>query len=43
MNLYQLSGKVDNGLGFYNITFSRTEYDREYVNGSEIDEYDSRK
>ena len=41
MNLYQLSGKVDNSLGFYNITFSRTEYDREYVNGTEIDEYDS--
>ena len=41
MNLYQLSGKVDNSLGFYNITFSRTEYDREYVNGTEIDNYDS--
>ena len=41
MNLYQLSGKVDHGLGFYNITFSRTEYDREYVNGTEIDNYDS--
>ena len=41
MNLYQLSGKVNNSLGFYNITFSRTEYDREYVNGTEIDEYDS--
>ena len=42
MNLYQLSGKVDNSLGFYNITFSRTEYDREYVNGTEIDNYDSK-
>ena len=41
MNLYQLSGKVDHGLGFYNITFSRTEYDRDYYNGSEHDEYDS--
>ncbi len=41
MNLYQLSGKVDNSLGFYNITFSRTEYDREYVNGTEIDNYNS--
>jgi vitamin B12 transporter len=41
MNLYQLSGKVNNSLGFYNITFSRSEYDREYVNGTEIDEYDS--
>jgi len=41
MNLYQLSGKVNNSMGFYNITFSRTEYDREYVNGTEIDEYDS--
>ena len=41
MNLYQVSSKVDNSLGFYNITFSRTEYDREYVNGTEIDEYDS--
>ena len=41
MNLYQLSGKVNNSLGFYNITFSRTEYDRQYVNGTEIDEYDS--
>ena len=41
MNLYQLSSKVDNSLGFYNITFSRTEYDRDYYNGSEHDEYDS--
>ncbi len=41
MNLYQLSGKVDNSLGFYNITFSRTEYDRDYYNGTEHDEYDS--
>ena len=41
MNLYQLSGKVDNSIGFSNFTFSRTEYDREYVNGTEIDEYDS--
>jgi len=41
MKLYQLSSKVDNSLGFYNITFSRTEYDREYVNGAEIDNYDS--
>ena len=41
MNLYQLSSKVDTSLGFYNITFSRTEYDREYVNGTEIDEYNS--
>lgn len=41
MNLYQLSSKVTTGLGFYNITFSRTEYDRDYYNGSEHDEYDS--
>ena len=41
MNLYQLSSKIDNSLGFSNFTFSRTEYDREYVNGTEIDEYDS--
>ena len=41
MNLYQLSSKVTTGLGFYNITFSRTEYDRDYHNGSEHDEYDS--
>lgn len=41
MNLYQLSSKIDNSLGFSNFTFSRTEYDREYVNGSEVDTYDS--
>ena len=41
MNLYQLSSKIDNSLGFSNFTFSRTEYDREYVNGAEIDNYDS--
>ena len=41
MNLYQLSSKVDTELGFYNIMFSRTEYDRDYYNGSEHDEYDS--
>jgi len=41
MNLYQLSSKIDNSLGFTNFTFSRTEYDREYVNGTEIDTYDS--
>ena len=41
MNLYQLSSKIDNSLGFSNFTFSRTEYDREYVNGTEIDNYDS--
>ena len=41
MNLYQLSSKIDNSKGFTNFTFSRTEYDREYVNGAEIDEYDS--
>ena len=41
MNLYQYSGKVNNSLGFYNITFSRTEYDRDYYNGTEHDEYDS--
>jgi vitamin B12 transporter len=41
MNLYQLSGKVNTGVGFYNITFSRTEYDRDYYNGTEHDEYDS--
>ena len=41
MNLYQLSSKVTTGLGFYNITFSRTEYDRDCHNGSEHDEYDS--
>jgi len=41
MNLYQLSSKIDNSKGFSNFTFSRTEYDREYVNGAEIDNYDS--
>ena len=41
MNLYQLGSKIDNTLGFTNFTFSRTEYDREYVNGTEIDTYDS--
>ncbi len=41
MNLYQVGSKIDNSLGFSNFTFSRTEYDREYVNGSEIDTYDS--
>ena len=41
MNLYQLSSKIDNSNGFTNFTFSRTEYDREYVNGTEIDTYDS--
>ena len=41
MNLYQLSSKIDNSKGFTNFTFSRTEYDREYVNGAEIDTYDS--
>ncbi len=41
MNLYQLSSKVNTGLGFYNMTFSRTEYDRDYYNGTEHDEYDS--
>ena len=41
MNLYQLSGKVNTGLGSYNLTFSRTEYDRDYFNGTEHDEYDS--
>ena len=41
MNLYQLSSKIDNSLGFSNFTFSKTEYDREYVNGTEIDTYDS--
>ena len=41
MNLYQLSGKVNTGLGSYNLTFSRTEYDRDYYNGTEHDEYDS--
>ncbi len=41
MNLYQFSGKVENSLGFYNITFSRTEYDRDYYNGTEHDEYNS--
>jgi len=41
MNLYQLSSKIDNSKGFSNFTFSRTEYDREYVNGTEIDNYDS--
>ena len=41
MNLYQLSTKVDTSLGFYNMTFSRTEYDRDYYNGTEHDEYDS--
>ena len=41
MNLYQLSSKIDNSKGFTNFTFSRTEYDREYVNGTEIDTYDS--
>ena len=41
MNLYQLSSKIDNSKGFTNFTFSRTEYDREYVDGAEIDEYDS--
>ena len=41
MNLYQLSSKIDNSKGFTNFTFSRTEYDREYVNGAEIDEYNS--
>jgi vitamin B12 transporter len=41
MNLYQLSSKIDNSKGFSNFTFSRTEYDREYVNGTEIDTYDS--
>ena len=41
MNLYQVSGKVETDAGFYNITFSRTEYDRDYYNGTEHDEYDS--
>ena len=41
MNLYQLGAKVDTGVGFYNLTFSRTEYDRDYYNGTEHDEYDS--
>lgn len=41
MNLYQVGSKIDNSLGFTNFTFSRTEYDREYVNGTEVDEYDS--
>ena len=41
MNLYQVSSKIDNILGFSNITFSRTEYDRDYLNGTEHDEYDS--
>ena len=41
MNLYQVSGKVETDAGFYRITFSRTEYDRDYYNGTEHDEYDS--
>ena len=41
MNLYQLGSKIDNTLGFTNFTFSRTEYDREYINGTEVDTYDS--
>ena len=41
MNLYQLSSKIDNSKGFTNFTFSRTEYDRDYFNGTEHDEYDS--
>ena len=41
MNLYQLSSKIDNSKGFANFTFSRTEYDRDYFNGTEHDEYDS--
>ena len=41
MNLYQLSSKIDNSKGFSNFTFSRTEYDRDYHNGTEHDEYDS--
>lgn len=41
MNLYQLSSKIDNSFGFTNFTFSRTEYDRQYLNGTELDEYDS--
>ena len=41
MNLYQLSSKIDNSKGFSNFTFSRTEYDRDYYNGTEHDEYDS--
>ena len=41
MNLYQWSGKVDTDFGFYNIVFSRTEYDRDYYNGTEHDEYNS--
>ncbi len=41
MNLYQIGSKILNTLGFTNLTFSRTEYDREYINGTEIDEYDS--
>ena len=41
MNLYQLSSKIDNSKGSANFTFSRTEYDRDYFNGTEHDEYDS--
>lgn len=41
MSVYQVYTKIKNALGFSNFTFSRSEYDREYVNGTEIDEYDS--
>ncbi len=41
MSVYQIYTKIKNALGFSNFTFSRSEYDREYVNGTEIDEYDS--
>ncbi len=41
MSVYQIYTRIKNALGFSNFTFSRSEYDREYVNGTEIDEYDS--
>ena len=41
MSVYQIYTRIKNALGFSNFTFSRSEYDREYINGTEIDEYDS--
>lgn len=39
--LYQVRGKVKTNLGSSHLIFSRSEYDRDYYNGSEHDQYDS--
>lgn len=40
-SIYQIITKKNNNLGHVDLAVGYTEYDRTYVNGSEIDEYDS--